>query len=250
MPSKHERSPSSPSNNLALPRPRLASPGPRLSSPGPRPASPGVVSELELAEALNLLDEQDEGPPGNPRSTGVSDDKEEDESGAIKARPALSIKEKAKPKAKGKTQRAGSAGRSNTSGKPAVATRSAFIMPSNKYPILVEGARDPQNTFHYVVIIDGMWAVQYGSIFSSAGWFKASRRRPLCDLRHSSWCHPANWNLIVTVFGPKPTMPTTISTTGRSEMPSLKCYHADLSPLEMKSANAWYALLNNIQRIT
>ena len=93
------------------------------------------------------------------------------EEGVIIARPAPSIHEKPKAKGKGKDKkgneknkgrgrRADSRGRSATPGPPSIPTRSAYIMPVNRYPVAVSGAYDSLNDKHCTVIFDVLRAVQ------------------------------------------------------------------------------------------
>ena len=97
--------------------------------------------------------------------------------GQLRTRPSLNIKDKAKAAPKRKPKRAGSAARSNTPGRPAVATRAAFIMPSNRYPVMVEGAHNPQESTHYILVFNVVRAVQCGAGFSSAADKKSSKER-------------------------------------------------------------------------
>ena len=116
-----------------------------------------VVSQLELAETF--LDQKDEG------QTVVQVDEYnelEDDSGAIRAQEAPSIKEKQVPKGKGKRQASASPG------KPGGGTRAAYLMPAYRYPIAVPGAHHPAKPEHYSVIINVKRAVQHGAAFSTA----------------------------------------------------------------------------------
>ena len=92
------------------------------------PLATVVVSQVELAEAF--LDQRNEG-----QATIQVDEHEEveDESGAIRAKEAPSIKDKPDPKKSGQRPQ------SDSSGKPGF-TRAAYFMPSYRYPIAVEGA--------------------------------------------------------------------------------------------------------------
>ena len=44
--------------------------------------------------------------------------------------------------------------------------RSAFIMPSNRYPVMLEGVHAPEQNATYTVIFDVVRAVQHGAILS------------------------------------------------------------------------------------
>ena len=107
-----------------------------------------VVTQLELAEAF--LDQRDEG----QAAIQVEDyDDMEDESGAIRAVEAPSVKTKADLKKYGGRQQSESPGRPG-------GTRAAYIMLSCRYPIAVAGAHHPSKAQHYSVIINMKRAVQ------------------------------------------------------------------------------------------
>ena len=115
-----------------------------------------VVSQLELAEAF--LDQKDEGQP----TAQVEDcDDMEDETGAIRASEAPSIKNRPDPKKQGSRQQSESPGRPG-------GTRAAYLMPAYRYPIAVEGAHHPTRPQDYSVIINVRRAIQYGVAFSPA----------------------------------------------------------------------------------
>ena len=115
-----------------------------------------AVTELELAEAF--LEQQDEGAPLLPDKPDPEDDTVEE--GAVAGRPAPSIHDKPKPKGKGKKEdekgkgkgkRPGTRGRSGTPVPSGPVTRSAYIMPVNRYPVAVEGALNSLQDKHYSV---------------------------------------------------------------------------------------------------
>ena len=96
-----------------------------------------VVSQLELAEAF--LDQKDEGQPTAP----VEDyDDMEDETGAIRASEAPSIKNKPDPKKQGPGQQSESPGRPGGTG-------AAYLMPAYRCPIAVPGAHHPTRPQDY-----------------------------------------------------------------------------------------------------
>ena len=94
-----------------------------------------AVTEMELAEAF--FEQQNEGPQPVPQAPDPTDDTIEE--GVVAARPAPSIQDKPKgkgkddEKGKGKGKRAGSRARSGTPVPSGPATRSAYIMPVNRY---------------------------------------------------------------------------------------------------------------------
>ena len=106
------------------------------------------VTEVELAEAFLEQEEEQQAFPDKP-------DPEDDalEEGVIVARPAPSIQEKPKKgkgkdkkgseKNKGQGRRADSRGRSGTPVPSSIPTRSAYIMPVNRYPVAVSAAKTP-----------------------------------------------------------------------------------------------------------
>ena len=115
-----------------------------------------VVSQLELAEAF--LDQKDEGMP--IAQVEVFGDME-DETGAIRASEAPSIKNKPPPRKPGPRTQSDSPGRPNS-------TRAAYLMPAYRYPIAVEGAHHPARAQDYSVFINVRRAIQYGAAFSTA----------------------------------------------------------------------------------
>ena len=131
-----------------------------------------AVTEMELAEAF--LEQQNEGPHPVPEAPDPADDAIEE--GVVAGRPAPSIhdkpkgkrKEDEKAKGKGKGKRAGSRPRSGTPVPTGPVTRSAKIMPTNRYPVAVEGAHMALQSKHYSVVVDVLRAVQYGAVFSPA----------------------------------------------------------------------------------
>ena len=102
-----------------------------------------VVSQLDLAEAF--LDQKDE---GQAVAHVEEYDELDDDSGAIRALEAPSIKQKPDPKGKGKRQASGSPG------KPGGGTRAAYLMPANRYLIAVPGAHHSAKPDHYSVIMN------------------------------------------------------------------------------------------------
>ena len=205
------------------------------------PLATVVVSQLELAEIF--LDQKDEG-----QAVAHVDeyDEPEDESGAIRAQEAPSIKEKQVPKGKGKRQASASPG------KPGGGTRAAYLMPAYRYPIAVPGAHHPAKSEHYSVIINVKRAVQYGAAFSTAvdkekeirGSYVTSGipanaivqiRTSIGECVNHNSLGTNNWDYLSgrEVY---PTDPT-VRISGRSEMPSLEIYHEDLSRQELKVWN-------------
>ena len=128
------------------------------------PLATVVVSQLELAEAF--LDQRDEGQA--PLQMEDFDDME-DESGAIRAHEAPSIRNKPDPKKSRPGQQSESPGKSGN-------TRAAYLMPAYRYPIAVEGAFHPSKSQEYSVIINVKRAVQYGAAFSPAVDLKNDER--------------------------------------------------------------------------
>ena len=199
-----------------------------------------VVSQLELAEAF--LDQKDEGMP----IAQVEDfDDMEDETGAIRASEAPSIKNKPPPRKPGQRTQSDSPGRPNS-------TRAAYLMPAYRYPIAVEGAHHPARAQDYSVIINVRRAIQYGAAFSPAVDLENDERgqyvtsgipaNAIVQIRtHYGQC--VNHNSLGTgtwdYLTGRPTLPNdpTIRITGRSEMPSLEIYHEDLSRQELKVWN-------------
>ena len=198
-----------------------------------------VVSQLELAETF--LDQLDE---GHAVAHVEEYDELDDDSGAIRAQEAPSIKQKPDPRKKRQT--------SGSPGKPGGGTRAAYLMPANRYPIAVPGAHHPTKPEHYAVIINVKRAVQYGAAFSVAvdkekeirGSYVTSGipANAIVQIRTSlgqcvdhntlgtsHWDHGTGRDV-------EPTDPT-IKITGREEMPSLEIYHEDLSKQELKVWN-------------
>ena len=218
-----------------------------------------AVTEMELAEAF--LEQQNEGPQPLPHVPDPTDDTIEE--GVVAGRPAASIHEKPKGKGKedekgkgkGKGKRAGSRPRSGTPVPTGPVTRSAYIMPTNRYPVAVEGVHMPYQSKHQSVVFDLLRAVQYGAVFSPPG-----------DPRGNSVTSGIPANAIVQIKtgngqvinpntlgtaewhsnGPSeaPNNMPTIKVTGRAEMPSLEIYHAQLSPAEN---SRWSRTLRNVQ---
>ena len=200
-----------------------------------------VVSQLELAETF--LDQKDE---GQAVAHVEEYDELDDDSGAIRAQEAPSIKQKPDPKGKGKRQTSGSPGRLGGG------TRAAYLMPAYRYPIAVPGAHHPAKPEHYSVIINVKRAVQYGTAFSLAvdkekeirGSYVTSGipANAIVQIRTSvGQCVNHNslgtsqWDYM-TGREVQPTDPT-LRISGRSEMPSLEIYHEDLSKQELKVWN-------------
>ena len=112
------------------------------------PLATMVVSQVELAEAF--LDQRNEGQAPPPLEEY---EEAEDESGAIRAKEAPTIKDKAEQKKSGPRQQSESPGKDGH-------TRAAYIMPSYRYPMAVEGAFHPSKPQHYSVIFNVKRAVQ------------------------------------------------------------------------------------------
>ena len=199
-----------------------------------------VVSQMELAEAF--LDQRDEGQP----TVQVEDyDDMEDETGAIRASEAPSIKNKPDPKKHGSRQQSDSPGRPSS-------TRAAYIMPAYRYPIAVEGAHHPTRPQDYSVIINVRRAVQYGAAFSSAVDLQNDERghyvtsgipaNAIVQIR-TNLGQCVNHNTLGTstweYLSGRPVSPInpTLRITGRAEMPSLEIYHEDLSRQELRVWN-------------
>ena len=143
------------------------------------PLATVVVTQLELAEAL--FDQKDEG----QATAQVEDyDDMEDETGAIRALEAPSIRNKPEPKKYGSRQQSESPGRSG-------GTRAAYLMPAYRYPIAVAGAHHPTKPQDYSVIINVRRAVQYGTAFSAAIDLQNDERGHYVTppLWHPSQCH-------------------------------------------------------------
>ena len=197
------------------------------------------MSQLELAEAF--LDQKDE---GQVVAQVEEYDELDDDLGAIRAQQASSIKQKPDPKKKRQT--------SGSPGKPGGGTRSAYLMPANRYPIAVPGAHHPTKPEHYSVIINVKRAVQYGAAFSLAvdkekeirGNYVTSGipANAIVQIRTSmgqcvdhntlgtdKWDHMKGREV-------EPNDPT-VKITGRAETPSLEIYHEDLSKQELRVWN-------------
>ena len=193
------------------------------------PLATVVVSQLELAEAF--LDQKDEG----QASFQVEDfDDMEDETGAIRALEAPSIRNKPDPKKSGPRQQSESPGRPG-------GTRAAYLMPAYRYPIAVEGAIHPSKPQDYSVIINVKRAVQYGAAFSPAvdlqnderGFYVITSGIPataIVQIRtnlgqcvNHNTLGTNNWEYL----------------TGRPALPiiSLEIYHEDLASQELKVWN-------------
>ena len=210
-----------------------------------------AVTEMELAEAF--LEQQNEGPQPLPQVPDLKDDTIEE--GVVVGRPAPSIqdkpkgkgKEDEKGKGKGRGRRSGSRPRSGTPVPTGPVTRSAYIMPINRYPVAVEGAHMPSQSKHYSVVFDVLRAVQYGAVFSPAV-NKAGEPRgnyvtsgipanAIVQIKTGNG-QIVNPNTLGTAEwhsngpGDVPDNMPTIKVTGRAEMPSLETYHAQLSPAE------------------
>ena len=205
------------------------------------PLATVVVSQLELAETF--LDQKDE---GQAVAHVEEYDEQEDESGAVRAHEAPSIKNKPDPKKHGQRPASGSPGR------PGGGTRAAYLMPAYRYPIAVPGAHHPAKSEHYSVIINVKRAIQYGAAFSTAvdkekeirGSYVTSGipANAIVQIRtHLGQC--VNHNSLGTgtweYLSGREVLPEdpTIRITGRSEMPSLEIYHEDLSPQELRVWN-------------
>ena len=112
------------------------------------PLATVVVTQSELAQAF--LDQKDQG----QATAQVEDyDDMEDETGAIRALEAPSIRNKPETKKQGPRQQSESPGRLG-------GTRAAYLMPAYRYPIAVEGAHHPSKPQDYSVIINVKRAVQ------------------------------------------------------------------------------------------
>ena len=198
-----------------------------------------VVSQLELAETF--LDQLDE---GHAVARVEEYDELDDDSGAIRAQEAPSIKQKPDPRKKRQT--------SGSPGKPGGGTRAAYLMPAYRYPIAVPGAHHPAKPEHYSVIINVKRAVQYGAAFSVAvdkekeirGSYVTSGipANAIVQIR-TSYGQCVDHNTLGTSHWDhgtgrdvEPTDPT-LKITGRAEMPSLEIYHEDLSKQELKVWN-------------
>ena len=200
-----------------------------------------VVSQLELAEIF--LDQKDEG-----YAAVHIDEYEEvdDDSGAIRAIEAPSIKGKSPPKGRGKRSTSGSPGKSG------VGTRAAYLMPPYRYPIAVPGAHHPAKPEHYSIIINVKRAVQYGAAFSIAvdqekeirGNYVTSGipanaivqiRTSLGQCVNHNTLGTGDWDYM-TGREAYPSDPT-LRISGRAEMPSLEIFHEDLSSQELKVWN-------------
>ena len=217
-----------------------------------------TVTEMELAEAF--LEQQNEGPQPLPTAPDPKDDTIEE--GVVTGRPALSIQEK--PKGKGKNDDKGKGKgkgrpRSGTPVPSGPVTRSAYIMPTNRYPVAVEGVHNTIHSKHYAVVFDVLRAVQYGTAFSPAinkagnprGSYVTSGipANAIVQIKTGNG-QVINPNSLGTAVwdskGPSdvPNNMPTIKVTGRAEMPSLEIYHAQLSPHEN---SRWSRTLRDVQ---
>ena len=227
-----------------------------------------AVTEMELAEAF--LEQQNEGPQPVPQVPDPTDNAIEE--GVVAGRPAPSIHEKpkgkgkedekGKGKGKGQGKRAGSRPRSGTPVPTDPVTRSANIMPTNRYPVAVEGAHMAFQSKHYSVVFDVLRAVQYGAVFSPAVNKSGDPRgnyvtsgipaNAIVQIKTGNGrvvdpntLEMAEWHSRGPTDVPN-NMPT-IKITGRTEMPSLEIYHAQLSPAEN---GRWSRTLQDVQTFT
>ena len=224
-----------------------------------------AVTEMELAEAF--LEQQNEGPQPVPQAPDPTDDTIEE--GVVAGRPAPSIQdklkgtgkedEKGKGKGKGQGRRPGSRGRSGTPVPTGPVTRSAYIMPINRYPVAVEGAHMTFQSKHYSIVFDVLRAVQYGAVFSPAVSKSGESRgnyvtsgipaSAIVQIKTGNG-QVVDPNTLGTAVwnsrGPSdvPNNMPTIKVTGRAEMPSLEIYHAQLSPAEN---SRWPRTLRDVQ---
>ena len=190
------------------------------------------------------------------------------EEGAVAGRPAPSIHDKPKPKGKddkgkGKGKRPGSRARSGTPRPSGPVTRSAYIMPVNRYPVAVEGAHNSLQPKHYTVIFDVLRAVQYGAVFSPAVGKKGNFRgnyvtsaipaNSIVQIRTGNG-QVLNPNTLGTGVwhskGPTdiPSNMPTIKVSGRAEMPSLEIYHAQLSLAEKVDGRGKFEMSRHFRR--
>ena len=216
-----------------------------------------AVTEMELAEAF--LEQQNEGPQPIPAPDPNDDTIEE---GVVAGRPAPSIQNK--PKGKGKDDEKGKGKgkgrpRSGTPVPSGPVTRSAYIMPTNRYPVAVEGVQNTFHSKHYAVVFDVLRAVQYGTVFSPAvnregiprGNYVTSGipANAIVQIKTGNG-QVVNPNTLGTATwhsdGPRdvPNNMPTIKVTGRAEMPSLEIHHAQLSPSEN---SRWSRTLREVQ---
>ena len=222
-----------------------------------------AVTEMELAEAF--LEQQNEGPQPLPQEPDPDDDTIEE--GVVAGRPAPSIQDKPKGngkgdekgRGKGKGRRPGSRPRSGTPVPSGPVTRSAYIMPTNRYPVAVEGVQNTFQSKHYAVVFDVLRAVQYGTVFSPAVSKSGDIRgnyvtsgipaNAIVQIKTGNG-QVVNPNTLGTSLwtskGPSdvPNNMPTIKVTGRAEMPSLEIYHAQLSPAEN---SRWSRTLRAVQ---
>ena len=217
-----------------------------------------TVTEMELAEAF--LEQQNEGPQPLPPGPDPKDDTIEE--GVVTGRPAPSIQDK--PKGKGKNDEKGKGKgkgrpRSGTPVPSGPVTRSAYIMPTNRYPVAVEGVHNTMHSKHYAVVFDVLRAVQYGTVFSPAVNKQGNPRgsyvtsgipaNAIVQIKTGNG-QVINPNSLGTAVwdskGPSdvPNNMPTIKVTGRAEMPSLEIYHAQLSPHEN---SRWSRTLRDVQ---
>ena len=221
-----------------------------------------AVTEVELAEAF--LEQQNEGPQPIPAPDPTDDTIEE---GVVAGRRALSIHEKPKGKGKkdnkgkgkGKGERPTSRARSGTPVPTGPVTRSAYIMPTDRYPVAVEGVHNTHHSKHYAVVFDVLRAVQYGTLFSPAVTKEGNSRgnyvtsgipaNAIVQIKTGNG-QVVNPNSLGTAVwqsnGPSdvPNNMPTIKVTGRAEMPSLEIYHAQLSQQEN---SRWSRTLRDVQ---
>ena len=216
-----------------------------------------AVTEMELAEAF--LEQQNEGPQPLPLPDPKDDTIEE---GVVAGRRAPSIQDK--PKGKGKNDEKGKGKgkgrpRSGTPVPSGPVTRSAYIMPTNRYPVAVEGVHNTFHSKHYAVVFDVLRAVQYGTVFSPAVNKEGNPRgsyvtsgipaNAIVQIKTGNG-QVVNPNTLGTAVwnsdGPSdvPNNMPTIKVTGRAEMPSLEIYHAQLSPHEN---SRWSRTLRDVQ---
>ena len=222
------------------------------------PLATVTVTEMELAEAF--LEQQNEGPQPVPTAPDPKDDTIEE--GVVAGRPALSIHEK--PKGKGKNDDKGKGKgkgrpRSGTPVPSGPVTRSAYIMPTDRYLVASEGVHNTAHSKHYAVVFDVMRAVQYGTVFSPAvntagierGSYVTSGipANAIVQIKTGNG-QVINPNSLGTSIwdskgpGDVQTNAPTIKVTGRAEMPSLEIYHAQLSPQEN---SRWSRRLRDVQ---
>ena len=216
-----------------------------------------AVTEMELAEAF--LEQQNEGQQPLPDRPDPED--ETIEEGVVAGRRAPSIHEKGKGKGKKGDDKGKGKGnnRPRSRGRSGPVTRSAYIMPGNRYPVAMEGAHTALQPKHYTVIFDVLRAVQYGAVFSAAvnkagqprGQYVTSGipANAIVQIRtgNGQVLNPntlgmSEWHSSAPVDVQSNT--PTIKVTGRAEMPSLEIYHAQLSKAEQ---GRWSRTLRQVQ---